>query len=58
MTEQEYLTKICKGIETLDNYRNTDPNLKDIGRGHPVIDTLLILEDLLDDFDKVEKENK
>jgi len=57
MTEEQYLTNICKSIDALDTYRRSNHGLKDIDRGRPVIDTLLILEGLLDDLDKVKRDN-
>ena len=59
MTEIEYLNKIANTIGILCDYKDTLPEFEGDDKSHlkqhPVILALKNLEDLLDDFDKVEK---
>ena len=60
MTEIEYLNKIANTIGILWDYKDTLPEFqgddKPHLKNHPVILAVRNLEDLLDDFSKVEKE--
>lgn len=59
MTEIQYLNKIANTIGILWDYKDTLPEFEGDDKSHlkqhPVILALKNLEDLLDDFNKVEK---
>ena len=59
MTEIQYLNKIANTIGILWDYKDTLPEFEGDDKSHlkqhPVIVALKHLEDLLDDFNKVEK---
>lgn len=58
MTEEDYLNKIANTIGILWKHKDTLPELqgddKSHLKSHPIILAIRNLEDLLDDFDKVE----